>query len=393
MLRYPSTYVIVAFFCTEAVVTVHAQPQPAGREASAAVEARRHETAQKEELAEALLAERERSMGRNLAAGYRSSLKGSLATLPLEKLESLAAAPSEVDLRAALGEPSSVLGATGTDLVYTPVTPCRVFDTRFATSGIMVGGSQRNFLVAGATTNFGGQGGNVLGCNIPLGPATAVMLNFTAVAPTGSGNLRAWAVSNPQTPAPGAAVMNYSTTLAALANGIAVPICDPAATSCAAGDLRLQADLKSVHVVGDVVGFFSKVDGSFLTRAMNGVTTVLSPTTPTSANLLTGVIAPVAGGLLVNSSFRCDGFGTLTTAWSVGVSVDGTLMGGIDLYFPAAGGNRVPAGGSLPFFHPVAAGTHTVSFNAERVEGNGNLDCYMHTTSQFVRYGNTGGTP
>lgn len=104
------------------------------------------------------------------------------------------------------------------------------------------------------------QGGNSGGCGIPYGPATSVIINLVAVAPTGPGNLRAWAVASPQPVAPLAAVMNFSTDMPVLANGVAVPICNPAATSCLAGDLRLQADVSSVHIVGDVVGYFRKLD-------------------------------------------------------------------------------------------------------------------------------------
>lgn len=151
------------------------------------------------------------------------------------------------------------VGDSSTNLVYTPVTPCRVFDTRHSTAGILAADTQRNFFVTG-TNNFPAQGGNPGGCGIPPGAATAVVINFVAVQPSGSGNLRAWAVANPQTPAPFAAVMNFSPALFALANSVSVPICDPAATSCAYGDLRLQADWSNVHVVGDVVGYFRKLD-------------------------------------------------------------------------------------------------------------------------------------
>src|SRR5262245_27861604 len=73
----------------------------------------------------------------------------------------------------------------------------------------------------------GGQSG---GCGIPLGPATSVMINLVVVNAGGPGNLRAWAVADPQPPAPNAAVLNYGVVagLAALANGIAVPICNAA---------------------------------------------------------------------------------------------------------------------------------------------------------------------
>ena len=84
------------------------------------------------------------------------------------------------------------IGDSAADLVYTPVAPCRSFDTR-TSGGIIAAGTERNFYVAG-------------GCNVPYGPATAVMINLTAVDPVATGNLKAWAVWNPQTAAPSAAI-------------------------------------------------------------------------------------------------------------------------------------------------------------------------------------------
>ncbi len=204
-------------------------------------------------LAESIVASRESAMGRSLDPVYRTSLKNTLASLPTTQLELLRYAGSEGSLGL------DAVGDSSTSLLYTPVTPCRLFDTRSSTAGILVNGTERNFKVAG-NTGFPDQGGNSGGCNIPFGPATAVIINFVAVAPTGAGHLRAWAVANPQPDAPFAAVINYSTDTFALANGVTVPICDPAATSCNAGDLRLRADYGSVHVVGDVVGYFRKLD-------------------------------------------------------------------------------------------------------------------------------------
>ncbi len=151
----------------------------------------------------------------------------------------------------------NAFGDSAADLVFTPVTPCRVFDTRFSAAGILAANTQQNFKVTGAAS-LASQGGSASGCGIPSGKATAVIINFAAVTPTGGGNLRAWAVANPQPSAPLAAVMNFSAVLNALANGVAVPICNPAATSCTLGDLRLQADVSSVHVVGDVLGYFHR---------------------------------------------------------------------------------------------------------------------------------------
>jgi hypothetical protein len=261
----------------------------------AASDAQVQQAMQKTWLAESIVASRESAMERTFDPVYRASLKNYLASLPTQEIESLQYAGSEGRLS---------IGDNRADLVYTPVTPCRVFDTRSSTEGILVGGTQRNFDIAGIS-NFTGQGGTSGGCGIPLGPATAVIINLTAVTPTDGGNLRAWAVANPQPDAPFAAVMNYSKDMFAIANGVAVPICDPAATSCAPGDLRLQADYGSVHVVGDVVGYFSKLDlpaaipmGSEKLPSFNAVSGVQYKVSTTD------VVLPHNGSCLVTCNLR-----------------------------------------------------------------------------------------
>lgn len=208
---------------------------------------------QQRESAELLVARTEAASGRRFDPTYRQWLVGAVSAQTRERVQELLSAGDE-------GDPIlNALGSSAADLVYTPVTPCRLFDTRSSSAGILVGNTQRNFVVAG-TAGFPAQGGLSGGCGVPYGPATSVMINFAAVTPTGTGNIRAWAVASPQPAAPVAATMNFSPTLVALANGVAVPICNPAVTSCTLGDLRLQADANSVHVVGDVVGYFRKVD-------------------------------------------------------------------------------------------------------------------------------------
>jgi hypothetical protein len=148
------------------------------------------------------------------------------------------------------------LGDSSADLVYTPVAPCRVFDTRSAAAGMLTPDAPQDFLVAG-TTGFAAQGGNPSGCAVPLGPATAVVLNLAVVNPAGPGHIRAWAVADPTPPAPFASVLNFGNVagLQALANAVVLPICDRAGGACAA-DLRLETFASSAHVVGDVLGYF-----------------------------------------------------------------------------------------------------------------------------------------
>jgi microcystin-dependent protein len=147
------------------------------------------------------------------------------------------------------------LGDSNAQLVYTPVLPCRLIDTR-AAGGSLAPGTVRDFKVAGS--GLGPQGGNPAGCGIPVGRATAVVVNFVAVNPTGPGNLRAWAYSDPPAGPPAASLINYTAASGAIANGVVVPICDPARTECPGLDLRVQADVSATHLVADALGFFER---------------------------------------------------------------------------------------------------------------------------------------
>ncbi len=207
--------------------------------------------AQRGDLAESILAAKERALGEPFDASIRASLKGRMEALSMEQLKALAQQGELADL-------PWVLGSVTSDLVYTPVTPCRVFDCRISQGGPgpIPANTQLNVFVVGIA-GFPAQGGTAGGCGVPVG-ATSAIINFVTVQPAGPGNIRAWAVANPQPPAPLAAVMNYGavTGLPAIANGVAVPLCNPAATSCALGDLRLQADTSATDILGDVVGYF-----------------------------------------------------------------------------------------------------------------------------------------
>src|SRR5437773_968977 len=91
---------------------------------------------QQARLAESVIAMREQaSAGRDYDATYRSWLKNDLASRPAEALGAM--------LQAGGWEPR--LGETTSQLVYTPVAPCRIIDTRaVGAGGPIVPGTDRN---------------------------------------------------------------------------------------------------------------------------------------------------------------------------------------------------------------------------------------------------------
>jgi hypothetical protein len=152
---------------------------------------------------------------------------------------------------AADGAGTNALGAAAADLLYTPVTPCRIIDTRLSAAGMLVSGVDRGFKVRDAA-GFAAQGGSPSDCGIPLA-ATVVEMNLVAVAPAGPGDLRV--VAFPGT-LPTASVLNYTSVPGLnIANGLAQPVCNASAASCTS-DVTVRADVSGTHLVADVVGYF-----------------------------------------------------------------------------------------------------------------------------------------
>jgi hypothetical protein len=264
----------------------------------------------KRALAEEILDSREEAQqGGPLAEGARQYWIDRLARLPIDSLQAIAAAGPEANLRELAADAESLnaadavaadFGDSDADLVFTRITPCRVADTRVA-GGPLASASQRNFYVAGSR-DFTSQGG--VPCGVPSG-ATSVALNLTVTGTTGFGWLRTWPTGSAEA---SGSVINYvaGTTLA---NGLILPICDPFAGSCVAGDLTVRADAAGTQVVIDVMGYFTKPArlGTLRTFTVTAQTnsTVLLPEASACTNYQQiQVVAPGAGEIVVSAKFQ-----------------------------------------------------------------------------------------
>ena len=140
------------------------------------------------------------------------------------------------------------------DLKYTPVTPCRIVDTR--KSGGKIGAyTQRNFYVYGSGGTLSSQGGNSAGCPAPLGEPRAAHINIVAVDPSGKGNLQAF----PKGAGPGAGMtVNYNAIDTNLANAGSVKISFATGT-----DITVYSAASAAHTVIDVLGYYYP-NGDFL---------------------------------------------------------------------------------------------------------------------------------
>lgn len=128
---------------------------------------------------------------------------------------------------------------------FYPIDPCRLVDTRNV-GGTMGGGETRDFFAWGGSFDIA-QGGSAVDCGVDSN-ATAVHINFTAVAPTGFGYLRAWPWGDSE---PNATLMAF-TAGPGISNATALAICQP---SCPT-DFTVKIYEAETHLVVDVVGYY-----------------------------------------------------------------------------------------------------------------------------------------
>lgn len=143
------------------------------------------------------------------------------------------------------------IGSNDTDLVYTPVTPCRLFDTRPSQGGTgpIAAAGTKNFTIWG-TSSYAAQGGAATDCGITASSNTAaVALNVTVVTPAAGGYVTAFPFGVPK---PEAATVNFQTGDIARGNFTVAKV-----STTTSYDLSIYST-SLVDVVGDVVGYYSK---------------------------------------------------------------------------------------------------------------------------------------
>lgn len=159
------------------------------------------------------------------------------------------------------------IGSASSDLVFTPVTPCRIFDTRTSQGGTgpIPAAGTKGFAVWGQTS-FAAQGGAASNCGLVASSNTAaVAVNLTVVLPTAGGYITAYpsGVAVPQ-----AATVNFNAgdvkgnfTIVKVQQTGAAPNLNVFSTS-------------QTEVVGDVVGFYAKPVATALECEVTSRTTV-----------------------------------------------------------------------------------------------------------------------
>jgi hypothetical protein len=143
------------------------------------------------------------------------------------------------------------IGTIDKDLVFTPVTPCRIMDTRNSgtNSGLLLAGTTRTFNGISLSVNFPNQGGSSPSCGIPfINEVAALVLNFTVVTPDTGGYITAFPADATQ---PTAATVNF-TAGSVVGNNATLKLAQNGS-----GQFKIYST-SNVHVVGDVVGYYAK---------------------------------------------------------------------------------------------------------------------------------------
>jgi hypothetical protein len=256
---------------------------------------------------------------------------------------------------------SAQLGSLSTDLVYTPVTPCRIIDTRNAgiASGVLTAGlPARGFIGWGAS--YANQGGAASNCNIPANTDTAaIVVNFTVVSPSASGYITAYPSGAAQ---PLAASLNFNASDVKGNNAI----------------LKLNQTgtlthfniytTSTTHLVADVVGYYARP----LALGALSSDLVYTPVTPCrimdtrNAGADTGILTANSTRSFVgwNGSYTVQGGDN--TDCNLPFSIDNAaIVVNFTVVNPSSGGyiTAYPAGAA----QPLAA---TLNFGAGEVKGN-----------------------
>ncbi|HEX5758085.1 MAG TPA: hypothetical protein VF121_02725 [Thermoanaerobaculia bacterium] len=299
-----------------------------------------------------------------------------------------AGAQSGGGLRAAV---APVLGDATRELLFVPLAPCRIIDTRKVSHGFLQPGAIRDFLVAGVN-GFLAQGGTGGGCGVPDGTAQpkapAVAINFVAVGPAGPGHLTAWEYGEP---VPGASIINYSNVSGLnIANGVVVPI---DGTTLHPFDMHVQAAVSGTHLVADVTGYFTRFPIEAFSEPSKDI--LRGAVQPNPTDLSAANPDPTEQG-----AGRCERVATCTVTTPVGVNGKVLVKSWANVQLAHVNGThdriivgpRTETPGELsaaPRCHPVVNQVANMDFELPDVAPTTNIDATISHGREFNQLGNT----
>jgi hypothetical protein len=164
------------------------------------------------------------------------------------------------------------IGSPDADLVYTPVTPCRIFDSRTSQggSGPVAAGGIKAFNVWGVGS-YASQGGSPTNCGIVAGSDTAaIAVSMAVVSPAGQGYLTAFPGNVADAAKPLAATLNYNAGEVVVSNAATLKVAQSGSP-----DLKIFSS-NATEIIVDVVGYYSKPVATALEcTTVSGASTVL----------------------------------------------------------------------------------------------------------------------
>jgi hypothetical protein len=140
------------------------------------------------------------------------------------------------------------LGSVTDSLVFWPVDPCRVVDTRLTGAGQVAAGTSRDFRVHGNAATMSAQGGNPAGCLAPNGEPSGVVINVTSTNHNpGFGFLTVYPFTSTR---PDASLLNYSPGVD-IANSTVQKTC-----YLCGEDISIYTAVSPSDVIVDVQGYY-----------------------------------------------------------------------------------------------------------------------------------------
>ncbi|HEX7803122.1 MAG TPA: hypothetical protein VF471_10235 [Pseudoxanthomonas sp.] len=197
--------------------------------------------------------------------GWAKEMGPVFAKVPLNDLQKAADARNFDTMNDALLGASGVasggaitpkaLGDVSADLVFVPIPPCRILDTRLA-GGAIAAGSTRGVDVS-AVSDYTFQGGDASNCSGmgAAGSFAAVAVNFTSVTPAQTGYFTAFPFLGTQ---PLAATQVY--TAGGILSNFAIVRLDQGAS---ANEMSIFSE-RQLHLVADVVGYYTNPEATAL---------------------------------------------------------------------------------------------------------------------------------
>jgi hypothetical protein len=144
------------------------------------------------------------------------------------------------------------IGSADKDLVFTPITPCRILDTRLfgGVAGTPIPAASTYSYAVGGLTSYATLGGSATDCGL-LTPGlniAALAINFVVVSPSAAGYITAYPYLATR---PTASTVNY-TAGEVVANSAIVKVSQSSSTWMSVYSLA------TTHLVADVTGYYSK---------------------------------------------------------------------------------------------------------------------------------------